>query len=83
MAKDDNLIKIGSTTGDDIFFQILKDNPRIDGDDLRQDSILFSLFTNCIVQLHAAGWSEQNLINEVFRYCEISRDIVNDLDDDE
>jgi hypothetical protein len=74
--KEDNLIKIGTAEGDEIFFKILDDHTPLDKDDPRRTAIIFSIMTNCIVHLHIMGWTERELINEVFNHCEIARDIT-------
>jgi len=78
--KEDNLIKIATEEGDNIFFEILKNHPELDKNDPRQTAIIFSIMTNCIVQLYGRGWTERELINEVFDHCAIAREI---LDEDE
>jgi hypothetical protein len=78
--KEDNLIKIGIEEGNEIFFKILDDYPELEEKDPRRGAVLLSLMTNCVVQLHAMGWSEKNLVNEVFDWCKISREL---LDEDE
>ena len=74
--KEDNLIKIGIDEGNEIFFKILDDYPELDEDDPRRGAVLLSLMTNCVVQLHLQGWSEKNLVNEVFDWCKIAREII-------
>ena len=76
--KEDNLINIGIKEGDDIFFKILNQYPELDDKDLRRGAVLLSLMTNAVVQLHASGWSEQALVNEVFDHCKIAQDIMNE-----
>jgi hypothetical protein len=81
--KEDNLIKIAIDEGDNIFSEILDNNPELDKDDPRQTAIILSILTNCIVHLHLRGWTERELINEVFDHCNIARDILDDLNKDE
>lgn len=80
--KEDKLIQIGIDEGNEIFFKMLDDYPELDEKDPRRGAVLLSMMTNCVVQLHLSGWSEQNLVNEVFDWCQIARDIV-DQDDTE
>ena len=79
----DNLVNAGIQEGDDIFFKILKDYPEINDDDPRRLCILSRIMTNCIVQLHLNGYTEQELVNEVFDWCEIARNLLNEEEDDE
>ena len=79
---EDNLIKIGIEEGNQIFYKILEDFPKIDSDDPRLCSVLLSLMTNCVVQLHLHGYSEKELVNEVFDWCEIARNLF-DKEDEE
>lgn len=72
---EDNLINIGIKEGDDIFFKIMDQYPKLDDKDLRRQAVLLSLMTNAVEQLHASGWSEQALVNEVFEHCKIAQDI--------
>ena len=81
--KEDNLINIGLNEGNDLFFKILEAYPELDDLDPRQGAMFFSLFTNCIVRLHQKGWNERELINEIFTWCEIARDMDNDEDEDD
>ena len=81
--KEDRLIKVGIDEGTELFFKILEDYPELDEDDPRQGAMFFSLFTNCIVRLHHKGWSERELINEIFTWCKFARDIDNDEDEDD
>jgi hypothetical protein len=78
--KIDNLIEVGIEEGNEIFFKILKEYPELDENDERKESLILSLMTNCIVQLHMRGWSEKNLVNEVFDWCEIARDLMDEED---
>lgn len=80
--KDQNLIDVGIEEGNQIFFKILDEYPILDENDGRRLSVLLSLMTNCIVQLHLNGYSERMLIDEVFHWCEVARDLM-DSDDDE
>ena len=73
--KEDNLINIAIAEGDEIFFKILDEHPPLDQDDPRRTAMIFSIMTNCIVHLHLMGWSERELVKEVFDHCEIARDI--------
>lgn len=83
MDKEDRLINIGVEEGNNIFFKILDDYPQMDKNDPRQVAILLSLMTNCVVQLHIRGWSEQDLVNEVFDHCKIAREIIEDDEDEQ
>lgn len=78
--KVDTLINVGVKEGDEIFFKILEEYPELDENDPRQAAVLLSIMTNCIIQLHARGWTERDLINEVFDHCEIARDIMDDTE---
>lgn len=78
--KIQNLIDIALAEGDEIFFKLLDQCPEINEDDPRRTAMLLGFMTNCIVQLHARGWSERDLINEVFTHCEIARNIMEDGD---
>ena len=80
MAKDkeDNLIEYGIAYADTVFIKLLEDHPVLDENDHRSDSIIFSLMTSCIQRLHLRGWSEKELVNEVFDHCEIARDLWNE-----
>lgn len=74
--KEDKLIKVGIDEGNEIFFKILDDYPELDEDDPRRGAVLLSLMTNCVVQLHLSGWNEKSLVNEVFDWCKIAREII-------
>lgn len=76
-SKEDKLIKIGIDEGNNIFFDILDNYPELDKNDPRQTSVLFALMTNCIVHLHISGYTEKELVNEVFDHCKLARDIMN------
>jgi hypothetical protein len=80
--KEDNLINTAIKEGDEIFFKILDEHPVLDEHDPRRTSIVFSIMTNCIVHLHMMGWSEQQLVNEVFDHCEIARRIAREDSDE-
>jgi hypothetical protein len=71
--KEDNLINTAIKEGDEIV---------LDEHDPRRTSIVFSIMTNCIVHLHMMGWSEQQLVNEVFDHCEIARRIAREDSDE-
>jgi hypothetical protein len=74
MNKEDNLIHSAIEEADDLFMQILNDYPQLDDDDHRQDTFLLCLMTNCISRLHVLGWSERELVNEVFDWCKKARE---------
>ena len=76
--KEDNLIKIAIAEGDEIFFDILDEHPVLDEHDPRRLAIVLSIMTNCLVHLHLHGWSEQELVNEVFDHCKIARSILDE-----
>jgi hypothetical protein len=80
MSKEDKLIEVGINEGNNIFFKILDDYPELNNEDPRQSALLLSLMTNCIVRLHIMGWSEKDLVKEVFDHCEIARDILDDIE---
>jgi hypothetical protein len=71
--KEDNLIKASMDEGNDVFFDILENYPVLDKDDCRRSAVLFAVMTSCIGYLHLEGWSEQQLVNEVFDHCELAR----------
>ena len=79
---EDATIDFGLDEGDRIFSSIIKDYPELDENDCRRGTIIFSLFTNAIQYLHATGWSERRLINELFAHCDLAKDIVNDEDEE-
>ena len=84
MSARERLIDYGSHEGAVIVSQIIRDHPKMDAEDIRQQVVLFSVMVNCIQRLHQQGWSEQRLVNEVFDHCEIARfiqDFNSDLDD--
>ena len=76
--KEDNLINVALDESNDIFFKILDDYPELDSQDPRRTAVLLSLMTNCIIQLYGRGWTERELVNEVFDHCEIARNILDD-----
>lgn len=80
--KEDNLIKVAIDEGNEIFFKILDDYPELDNEDPRRTAVLLSIMTNCVVQLYARGWNEKALVNEVFDWCQNSRDLMDDIDKD-
>lgn len=79
--KEDKLIQVGINEGNEIFFKILDDYPELDEKDPRRGAVLLSMMTNCVVQLHLSGWSEKSLVNEVFDWCKIAREIVEEDDE--
>ena len=80
--KQDQLINYGTAEADKIFLKILVDYPELDENDLRRSSLIFAMFTNCVQYLHMKGWSEKELINEVFSHCETAREYDYDEDDE-
>lgn len=73
---EDRLIQVGIDAGNEIFFKMLDDYPELDEKDPRRGAVLLSMMTNCVVQLHLAGWSEQSLVNEIFNWCRVARNII-------
>lgn len=82
MDKIDNLIKVATDEADAMFFDLLEQYPELDADDPRMSAVLMSMMTNCIIQLHARGFTERDLVNHVFDFCELSRQIQDDIDDE-
>lgn len=80
--KEDKLIQVGIDEGNEVFFKILDDYPRLDKEDPRREAVLLSIMTNCVVQLHAMGWPEKKLVNEVFDWCEIAREMFEEDDEE-
>ena len=72
---ENNLIEYGIEYADRVFVKLLEDHPVLDDNDHRSDSIMLCMMTNCIQRLHLRGWTEQELINEVFDHCENARRI--------
>ena len=70
---EQNLIDSMLEEGDVVFSKLLDDYPILDDDDVRQSTILLSLMTNCISRLYIQGWTETELVNEVFNWCENAR----------
>jgi hypothetical protein len=77
LNKEDKLIKIAIEEGNEIFFNIIDQHPPLDEEDPRQTVMLLSILTNCMVHLHLHGWSERELVNEVFDHCKLAREIIN------
>ena len=71
---EDATINFGCVEGDRLFLSILDDYPELDYNDHRRTSILMAMLTNAIQYLHTRGWSEKELVNEVFDHCQIARD---------
>lgn len=76
--KEDNLIKVALDEGHEIYFDICESHPQLDENDHRREVILFAIMTCCIGHLHANGWSEKALVNEVFDHCQMTRDLFDD-----
>ena len=79
MAKDDNLIRVGIDESWEIFDQITKDYPEIQGDDTRRLTILFGLMKHCIVALNIAGWTERELIKQTIDCCEMADEVRREM----
>jgi hypothetical protein len=73
MNKEDNLIHAAIQEADSIFLQLLDDYPQCDDEDYRQETVLMGIMTNCIARLHILGWTERELISEVFDWCQQGR----------
>jgi hypothetical protein len=73
MPNRDNLIDYAAHEGAAIVRQIVADHPELDPEDVRQRVILFSVFVNTIQRLHLQGFSERDLVSEVFEHCELAR----------
>jgi hypothetical protein len=71
--KEDNLINSMIEEADAMFLKLLDDYPILDDDDHRQATLILSLVTNGIARLHVLGWTEKDLCNEVFDWCEQAR----------
>jgi hypothetical protein len=80
---EDATISFGCNEGDKLFRHILEEYPVLDSNDLRRETIIFSLFTSAIQYLHIKDWSEQQLVHEVFEHCEQARKWLDDDDSDE
>ena len=78
MNKEDNLIHTAIKEADEIFLQLLEDYPQIDADDHRQETVLLGMMTNCIARLHILGWTERELVAEVFDWCQKGREFRDD-----
>lgn len=65
---------VGILEAERIFKKIVDDFPELDEYDERQSMIVFALFAYSIQYLHDIGWSEKELINEVFDHCQIARE---------
>jgi len=74
MNKQDNLIHTAIEEADALFMQMLNDYPQIDSEDHRQETVLLGMMTNCVSRLHILGWSERELVAEVFDWCQKGRD---------
>jgi hypothetical protein len=86
MPSRDNLIDYASHAGARIVREIIQDHPQLDSEDIRQRVILFSVFVNTIQRLHLQGFTERDLVAEVFEHCELARFIASmddETDDDE
>ena len=81
MNKEDNLIHAMIDESDALFLKILDQYPMLDDNDHRQITVLMGLMTNCIMRLHILGWTEKELCNEVFDWCEKGREIKDENDD--
>ena len=81
-SKEDNLIQTAIKEADELFLQLLKDRPIMDEADHRQSTFLLSLMTSCVTRLHILGWSEKDLCNEVFDWCETAREYMSEGDED-
>lgn len=77
MNTQDNLIDTAMKEGAEIFFAILDQYPELDDNDSRRTTVMLSLYTNTIIQLRARGFTERELVNMVFDYCDISDDLQN------
>lgn len=73
MQSRDRLIDYAAHEGAAIVRQIVADHPELDAEDVRQRVILFSVFVNAIQRLHLQGFSERELVSEVFEHCELAR----------
>jgi len=81
---EDATIDFGLDEGDRIFNAILDDYPELDENDHRRSSIMLNLFTQTAQYLHVAGWTEKELVNEVFDHCEIAqRWMIDQLNQDD
>ena len=83
MTTEQNLMTTAMQEADELFLQLLKDYPRLDENDFRQESFLLCLMTNCVARLHILGWTEKELCNEVFDWSAQAREWLNDANDEE
>lgn len=68
---EDALIEYGMNLGDRIMCRIIDDHPQLDDSDIRQETVIFSLFVYCCQYLYMNGWTERQLMREVNDHCEI------------
>jgi hypothetical protein len=68
---------------DVIFDEMIDSFPSLDENDSRRECVLLRMMTNCVLVLHHYGWSEKMLIEQVVTFCEKSRDIFDDDDEED
>ena len=78
MKPINKLIRVAFDESNAIFFKILDDYPELNEDDPRRIAVLFNLLSNCVIQLHMAGCSEERFNEIIEQDCIIAREIMSD-----
>lgn len=71
--KDDNLIEIGIQEAGRILCKVIDDFPEMDEEDIRLETTMLALFVYTCEYLYRTGYTEKDLVVEVFDHCEIAR----------